>query len=127
MNCNTFDWTDPCACLARCRRERPDALILLEIFSGSGNLSQAWRRLSSRCVAFELDVRHGQHFDFGAARLQKTVRGWVQSKLVDAVWVAPPCSTFTRVRDFLPGPPAVRSEVHVYGLPGLAGIWLERE
>ena len=80
------------------RRAHPDARVLLEVFAGSGNLSKAWRQLGANFAAFEVDSRHGNAFDLTSGKLQSTVRGWIASGLVDAVWVATPCSSFSRIR-----------------------------
>ena len=40
--------------------------------------------------------------------------------MIAAVWMGTPCSSWSRARDHGPGPPPLRSDQHVLGLPGLS-------
>ena len=90
----------------------------LEVFSGSGRLSQAWRRqMTSRgIVVFELDIRREAASDLTLRRVQKTVRRWVTRGLVAALWLGTPCTSFSRARERGPGG-AIRSQLFPCGLP----------
>jgi len=92
--------------------------IALELFSGSGNLSRAWRRSCLRHIEIvEVDIRHGAHLDLLNETLVRKIRGWARAGLIAAVWLAPPCSSFSALRClFSP----VRSRAFPLGLPSLS-------
>ena len=91
--------------------------IFLEIFSGHGGLSRAMVRLGYRVV--EWDVRHGSAYDLLNVRNQRLLRGWVLSGAVAAAHLGTPCTSWSRARDRPGGPPRLRSDEHLWGLPGL--------
>ncbi|CAK0800243.1 unnamed protein product [Prorocentrum cordatum] len=101
---------------------RAGGAVALEVFSGSGNLSRAWRRRQQALgfAVFEWDLRWGDEYDLTRRRVQRSVRGWVNNGLVAAVWMGTPCHSWSRARGIRPGPPPLRSDVHVMGLPDLA-------
>ena len=47
------------------------------------------------------------------------IRGWLRARLVCALWLAPPCSSFSQVAGFGPGLPRPRSNDFPHGLPDL--------
>ena len=91
----------------------------IEVFSGTGSFSSAWRRQVGLPI-IEFDIRHGEQYDLTLPSVQKLVRGWVSGSLVTAVWMGTPCSSFSRARDRGGGPPRLRSDVQPLGLPGLS-------
>ncbi|CAK0874821.1 unnamed protein product, partial [Prorocentrum cordatum] len=101
-----------------CEHCRP----LPPVFSGSGNFSRAWRRRQRALgyAIFEWDIRWGEEYDLTRQRAQRLVRGWVNNGLIAAVWLGTPCHSWSRARDIRPGPPPLRSDLHVMGLPDLA-------
>ena len=90
--------------------------IFLEIFSGKGVLSQAARKAG--WIAIEIDIAHG--FDVLIPKFKKILLGFIRSKLVTAVHLGVPCSSWSRARDRPNGPPRLRSDLEVWGLPALA-------
>ncbi|CAK0826564.1 unnamed protein product [Prorocentrum cordatum] len=101
---------------------RAGGAVALEVFSGSGNFSRAWRRRQRALgyAIFEWDIRWGEEYDLTRQRTQRLVRGWVNNGLIAAVWLGTPCHSWSRARDIRPGPPPLRSDLHVMGLPDLA-------
>ena len=68
----------------------------------------------------EIDIRWNDEYDLTRPRFQKLVRGWLLAGQVAAVWLGTPCSSFSRARDRPGGPPPLRSNACVLGLPGLS-------
>ena len=95
--------------------------VFLEVFSGSGRLALAWRRVGQgRLGAFELDIMHDPGLDLLQRRVQQRVRGWVRSGLVAALWLGTPCQSMTLARNRPNGPPPLRNSSYPEGLPGLS-------
>lgn len=97
--------------------------IALEIFSGSGRFSRAWRRNAHlrKIPIFEIDIRHHGSHDLLSRRSQRLIRGWITAGLVRAVWMGTPCTSFSRARESgPPGPPPLRSDECPWGLAHLA-------
>ncbi|CAK0797934.1 unnamed protein product, partial [Prorocentrum cordatum] len=115
------DWRHPLRTLPTFAA-RAGGAVALEVFSGSGNLSQAWRRRQRALghAIFDWDLRWGDEYDLTRQRAQRLVRGWVNNGLIAAAWLGAPCHSWSRARDIRPGPPPLRSDVHAMGLPDLA-------
>ena len=95
--------------------------VALDLFSGSGRWSAAWRfSLATICAVFELDIRWHLKNDLLSSSVQSRIRGWIRSGLICAVWMGTPCNSFSRARDRPGGPPPLRSDDCPNGLPGLA-------
>ena len=95
----------------------------LEIFSGSGHFSRAWRRdpRLRHIPIFEVDIRHHGSHDLLSRRSQQLIRGWLTAGLVRAIWLGTPCTSFSRARESgPPGPPPLRSNECPWGLPHLS-------
>ncbi|CAK0855346.1 unnamed protein product [Prorocentrum cordatum] len=103
-------------------RAKKNGGIPCEHCRGSGNFSRAWRRRQRALgdAIFEWDIRWGDEYDLTRQRAQRLVRGWVNNGLIAAVWLGTPCHSWSRARDIRPGPPPLRSDLHVMGLPDLA-------
>ena len=69
---------------------------------------------------FEFDIRWHLKNDLLSQSVQRRIRGWIRSGLIVAVWMGPPCNSFSRARDRPGGPPPLRSDEHPNGLPNLA-------
>ena len=69
---------------------------------------------------FEWDWKHNQDLDLTRRANQQLIRGWLSSKLLDAVWLGVPCNTFSRARERGGGPPPLRSDEFPWGLPKLS-------
>ena len=96
--------------------------VALEIFSGSGHFSAAWRgNARAQDVAiFEWDLLHDERADLTQRGVQQKVRGWICQGWIVATWIATPCSSWSRARDRPNGPPRLRSDSFVNGLPELS-------
>ena len=112
------DWRDVTG-LKASNQESP---IALEIFSGSGRMSQALRSsVKPWAQVYEIDIQHGPQFDLTSPRFQRFVRDLISSGRVVAVWIGTPCSSWSRARchdNCGPGP--LRSDTCLYGLPNLS-------
>ena len=95
--------------------------VFLEVFSGSGRMSAAWRlSFKGQHAAFELNIAHSADGDLLLRRVQKLVRGWVRSRLICAIWIATPCHSMRRARNRPNGPPPLRTRQYLLGLPSLS-------
>jgi hypothetical protein len=68
----------------------------------------------------EIDIRWNDELDLTRRHFQQIVRGWLLAGQVTAVWLGTPCSSFSRARDRPGGPPPLRSNAFVLGLPSLS-------
>ena len=71
-------------------------------------------------LAFEWDARHGVQHRAILKRNHLKTRGRLFSGKVHGVHIGMPCNTYSRDRNFDGGTPALRSDEHVDGLPGLS-------
>lgn len=65
------------------------------------------------------DVLLGPDYDLRAPQNRHKILGWVRCRRVVGGHLGTPCHSFTRARDHPPGPPPLRSNQHVLGLPNL--------
>ena len=84
--------------------------LLLDLFSGSGGLARAASQLG--LPSLSMDIANGSEFDLTDSRVLNTVLGWISSRVARSVWIAFPCSSWSRARV-----QAIRSKDHIYGLP----------
>ena len=99
--------------------------IALEIFSGSGHFSKAWRlnpRLKGVPI-YEWDILHGEAFDLTKRRQQRFIRGLIRSGKVVAVWMGTPCSSWSMIRSVGAGPPNTGSGSRAAPARAAAGGW----
>lgn len=103
--------------LKRARRRRTHQRCLLEIFSGSGRVADAWRRRGG--VAGAIDLRHGQHEDVRRRSVRQDILGSIRRRLVDAVWLGTPCSSWSLARRGRAGRPGgpLRTLESLHGVP----------
>ena len=108
------------------KNDLPKGLFYLELFMGSGRLSQSLkRRLESvgrqdiQVIGFELS--QGRSGDLLQNDTFQRVMALINSGRCLGVWMAPPCSTWSTSRrhDEHKGAPPLRSRDHVMGLPSL--------
>ncbi len=92
--------------------------VFIEIFSGCGLLGKTVARLNFWPVLL-WDITLGPQYDLRARENRWKILGWMRSGLVTMGHLGTPCNTYSRARDRQPGPPPLRSDVHVMGLPGL--------
>ena len=91
---------------------------LCEFFSGSARLSkefalQGWD-------AYAWDIADNIHNNILDPKVCAHLCMLIRSGFYDAVWLAPPCSSFSTARGQGPGPPALRSRRFPAGLPRLS-------
>ena len=94
-------------------------VVFIEIFSGSGRLGKTVSRELNIPVLL-WDICLGPSYDLRSRRNRTLIIGWLRSKRIAGGHLGTPCNSFTRARDHPPGPPPLRSNLHVLGLPGLS-------
>ena len=92
--------------------------VFLEVFSGSGHLGAAVSKQENYPVLL-WDVLPGPDYDLRAPQNRHKILGWARCRRVVGGNLGTPCHAFTRARDHPPGPPPLRSNQHVLGLPNL--------
>lgn len=65
------------------------------------------------------DILLGPQYDLRDPANRNKIVGWLRCGRIVGGHLGTPCGTFTRARDHPPGPPPLRSNVHVLGLPDL--------
>ena len=95
----------------------PTVAVFLELFAGSGHLSDAVER--GNVPTLRWDVLYGPAYDLRNPKNARLLRGWIRAGLVCGMHAGFPCETFSRARDRPNGPPRLRSGEHVWGLPSL--------
>ena len=100
----------------------PDSQCALEIFSGSGHFSKALRRqLPPKIEVVEIDLIHGPQFDLTKRSFQRFVLGLIKRGRVLMVWIGTPRSSWSRARRGGGyGPPPLRDNTFIWGLPDLS-------
>ncbi len=92
--------------------------MIIEFFSGHAGFARACGRLGFCVLMWDTSLR--DHYDLSLARNRSLVLGCLRRGLILGWHAGVPCNTLTRARDRGPGPPPVRSDLHVLGLPGLS-------
>lgn len=87
--------------------------VFIEIFSGCGILGHTIAKAND-------------WYDLRILRNRQKIFGWLRSGKVRGGHLGTPCSTVSRARDHPPGPPPLRSDMHVMGLPSLQGANLQK-
>ena len=87
--------------------------LALEIFAGTGRWSAALRRKGY--VVLEWDIRHSQHLDLCKQKMQRLIKAAVRARILWAIHLGTPCSSFSRARDRPGGPPPLRSNQEPWG------------
>jgi hypothetical protein len=95
------------------RKSDMEAQWTLELFSGQGRWSSALERQGFK--ALRIDVQNKVSLDLSRPSVVEAILVLIDSGVVKAVHVAPPCSTWSRARR-----PALRSRQFLYGLPNLS-------
>ena len=91
--------------------------VFLEVFSGSGRLSEACGREGFTCLLW--DITLGENYDLRRQEKQELILGWLRAGFLIGVHMGTPCSSFSRARDRPGGPPQLRSDAEPLGLRGL--------
>lgn len=92
--------------------------VFLEIFSGSGRLAKAVTR-HNHWYSLLWDISLGAAYDLRSRNNRWKITGWLRGGLIRAGHLGTPCHSFSRARDRRPGPPPLRSDTQVMGLPDL--------
>jgi hypothetical protein len=98
----------------------------LELFSGAGGFSKAWRE---KCCwpVIEIDVRFGEKCDLRRKALVSKIFSWLAHGWVVAVWIGTPCASWSRARRDDGGPPPLRDDGnYIWGLPQLPSYDVEK-
>ena len=90
-------------------RARP---VALELFSGSGRLSEALKLLGWETREYDLSI--SSEHDLLRPALQRMIIASISRGEVSYVHLGPPCSSFSVART-----PPVRNRLHPYGVPEL--------
>ena len=93
-------------------------IVFLELFSGTGRLGKAIGRCNNVPVLL-WDITYGSEYDLRYPSNRRLIAGWMRAGKICGGHLGTPCNTFTRARDHPPGPPPLRSNEHVLGLPNL--------
>ena len=93
--------------------------VFLELFSGSARLSRCAQTYGYGAVS--LDISMGHHGDLTNPIVGQVVRSWLKSRMICALWIATPCSSWSRARrDLYGGGP--RSRQAIFGIPNLSAV-----
>lgn len=100
-------------------RPGPRYQVFLEIFSGCGRLGRAISRDNNWPVLL-WDICMGEKYDLRSQQNRMLILGWIRAGFILGGHCGTPCNSFSRARDRRPGPPPLRSDTMVMGLPNLA-------
>ena len=70
--------------------------VFLELFAGCGRIALCWQSQGFGAMGFELS--RGAEFDLTHPRVRRLIAGWIRSGCVCGIWLATPCSTWSRAR-----------------------------
>ena len=113
------DWRDPLGFLPGFVQAHGP--VALELFSGSGRFSKAFRREAGKhgLAIFEWDIRWGLQYDLQSQTAQRRLRGWVQAGWIRLIWIGIPCTSFSSMQNLQKAGP-MRSAAQPWGLSGLS-------
>lgn len=94
--------------------------VFLDIFSGDGSVGRYLDQLGYPVIS--IDVCDDPRFDVLDPQVQAVIHGWIKGGCVLGIWLATPCTTWSRARH---GPIGsswgpIRTNQFIYGLPGLS-------
>ena len=92
--------------------------VFLEIFSGCGRLGSTIAK-DNGWPTLLWDIELGPEYDLRKQQNRQLLLGWLRAGFVRGGHLGTPCNSFSRARDRAPGPPPLRSDQHVMGLPDL--------
>ena len=93
----------------------PRKQVLLDLYAGCGRVGASWQTLSGR-GRVSLDVQADADLDLRNPVVVNFLRGWIAARVVRAVFMGPPCTTWSRASGGY-----YRSACHIYGQPSLSG------
>ena len=90
----------------------------LEIFAGTARLSSALEKAGERC--FPIDICLFPSHNVLSQDVERSIVHFIQQDRIKFIWFGMPCTTFSRARrsDGI-GPGPLRTNEHIWGLPGL--------
>lgn len=93
--------------------------VFLDIFCGDAGISKQLRLLGFGVVS--IDVVVNPLFDLSDKRIIAVIEGWIRSNCIHGIWLATPCTTWSRARH---GPVGsswgpLRTNQYLFGIPGL--------
>lgn len=100
----------------------PSRKIFLDLFSGDGGISKCLRQRGHAVV--DVDIANDSRLDLCDPTIFSVIEGWIRSRCIHGVWLATVCKTWSRARH---GPfgsswGPLRTNHHIYGLPGLSAV-----
>ena len=73
------------------------AKFFLELFSGSGNLTNAVKKCGIPCLE-PIDIRNGVHCDLTRRKTQKLILRWIEKGAIGWVHLGTPCAIWSQAR-----------------------------
>ena len=94
----------------------------LELYAGAKVVTKKVRQLGSGCIPFGIDDSPAYELELARRCVQKHILGWVRSGVVAGIFFGTQCSSWTRARRGPLGSAwrTIRSNAHIFGLPGLS-------
>ena len=94
-------------------------LWVVEIFSGCGNLSKACGQQGFATIS--IDINFGKGCDLLRESVLHKLLSFLKSQRCVLVWLGMPCTSWSRARKHdNVGPPPLRDDDHLWGLPNLS-------
>ncbi len=100
--------------------------VFLDLFAGHEGVSSALHRQGFGCVSF--DVESDARLDLTDPAIIQLIEGWIRSGCIRGIWLATPCTTWSRARR---GPRGsgwgpLRDNHFIFGFPELSGAQREK-
>ena len=100
-------------------RSGSNSQVFLDLFSGTGGVSQFIRSTNRGAVSIDLSI--DPDFDLNNKHIRNLIFGWISSGCIAGVFLGTPCSSWSRARH---GPIGsswgpLRSRKHILGFPNL--------
>lgn len=94
--------------------------IVIELFSGCARLSKAFANQGFQVYAYDIDYGQGCNLldPLVTANLKKFIKK--NASRIALVWMGTPCTTWSRARKLDGGPPPLRDDSALEGLPNLS-------
>ncbi|CAE7708857.1 AMY1.1 [Symbiodinium sp. CCMP2592] len=87
---------------------------VIELFSGTAHLAQAFAEQGFNVIAYDID--YGSACDLLDSKVEASVRSFISRHNVVLVWFGMPCQSWSRARQWDGGPPPLRDDdLFLYG------------